>query len=108
MKSMDCGEALLVGCQTASVPDALIEVSLSEEERYVLNYGLIDWGGPSVCSEALARAMGFDGLDDLNHESERIAASIRAGKPLSARDWTRAVFSTEIIFASEVVGTGAS
>ena len=84
----------------------LIVVALTDEERYVLNYGLIDWNGPSECTESLAIAMGFTGLDDLEQESERIAASIMSGQPLTARDWTRALLSTEIIFASEVVGTG--
>lgn len=48
-------------CHTADVSDDLIAIELTEEERYVLNYGLIDWGGPSAATESLAKAMGFAG-----------------------------------------------
>ncbi len=72
----------------------------------MLNYGLVDWGGPSHCTDAFATAMGFTGLHGIESEAATIAAAIRAGEPLSVRDWTRALISTEVIFASEVVGTG--
>lgn len=86
--------------------DEVIAFDLSDEERHLLYYGLIDWQGPSECTESLAVAMGFSGLDDLDREGQRIGAAILAGEPLAPRDWTRALLSTELIFASDVVGTG--
>jgi hypothetical protein len=58
----------------AQAPDA-VNVELSDEERYMLVYGLRDWGGPAHCTESLAVAMGFSGIDDLVEESERIITS---------------------------------
>ncbi len=84
-----------------------VSVELSDEERYMLVYGLRDWGGPAHCTEPLAVAMGFSGIDDLLDESERIITSIQAHQPLTVRDWTRALHSTELIFISDVVGTGS-
>ena len=87
-------------------PDA-VSVELSDEERYMLLYGLRDWGGPAHCTESLAVAMGFSGIDELLDESERIITSIQAHQPLTVRDWTRALHSTELIFISDLVGTGS-
>lgn len=85
----------------------VVSIDLTDEERHMLYYGLIDWGGPSECTESLAVAMGFSGLDDLDREGPRIAAVILAREALPVRDWSRALFSTEVIYASEVVGTGS-
>ena len=85
----------------------LVNLDLTDEERRLLFYGLIDWGGPARCTEALAIALGFDGLEDLEREGHRIAQDIYDGRPVSLRDWTRAMFSAEIIFASDVTGTGS-
>ena len=85
----------------------LVGLDLTDEERRMLFYGLIDWGGPARCTEVLAIALGFDGLEDLDREGQRIAHDIYDGRPVSLRDWTRALFSAEIVFASDVIGTGA-
>ena len=84
----------------------LVNVDLTDEERRMLFYGLVDWGGPARCTEALAVALGFEGLEDLHREGHRIAQDIYHSRPVSLRDWTRAMFSAEIIFASDVMGTG--
>jgi len=84
----------------------LVDLDLTDEERRMLFYGLIDWSGPARCTEALAIALGFDGLEDLDREGQRIAQEIYDGRPVSLRDWTRALFSAEIVFASDVMGTG--
>ena len=51
--------------------------------------------------------MGFAGLQDFFRESERILARVKAGLPLTIRDWSRALFATELIFASDLLGTGS-
>ena len=70
-------------------------------------YALVDWGGPAECTESLAVAIGFAGLDGLLEQGERIAEAIYRGEAVSRRDWSRAMFSAEVIFASDVVGTGS-
>lgn len=81
-------------------------VALTDDERTMLVYGLKDWGGPAHGTDALALAMGFSGLHDLQEGAERIADAIASGHPLPVRDWTRALVATEFAFASEVLGTG--
>ena len=84
----------------------LINAELSHDERFVLNRGLVEWGGPARCTPLMAAALGFDGSADLLAEGYRIADDLEAGRPLTARDWTRALLATEIVFASDVLGSG--
>jgi hypothetical protein len=72
----------------------------------MLVYGLNDWGGPAHGTDSLAVAMGFASLDDLQDDGGRIADAIAAGQALPVRDWTRAMVATEIVFVSDVLGTG--
>ncbi|WP_104106170.1 hypothetical protein [Nocardioides sp. 616] len=86
----------------------LVSIDLTADERGMLGACLIDWGGPAHGTDSLAVALGFAGMDDLWREAERIEAAIAAGEPLTKQDWTRALVSAEIIFASDVFGTGSS
>lgn len=83
-----------------------VAVELTDDERHLLSWGLIEWGGPARCTEELALAMGFTSVADIFDEGYRIADDIRVGKPLPRVDWARALLATEIVFASEVVGSG--
>jgi hypothetical protein len=84
-----------------------IHVPLTEEERYMLDRGLVEWGGPARCTKELAVAMGFTDVDDLiRGEGRRILHDLRAQVPLTPLDWTRALLATEIVFASNVLGAG--
>lgn len=51
--------------------------------------------------------MGSASLADLQVAGDRIAGAMAAGEALPVRDWTRAMVATEIVFASEVLGTGS-
>jgi hypothetical protein len=42
--------------------DELIDVQLTDEERWLLNRGLGEWGGPAACRDAMASAMGFSSV----------------------------------------------
>src|SRR4051795_2823092 len=84
-----------------------VQVELTDDERTMLVYGLKDWGGPAHGTEALAVAMGFEGLENLCEDGDRIAVAIGAGEALTVRDWTRALVATEFVFASDVLGTGS-
>jgi hypothetical protein len=78
--------------------DEPIALTLTEDERYLLANALMDWGGPLTCTEALAKAMGFDGVEDLEDEGYRIGNAIDRSEPLTLRDWTRACIATQIAF----------
>lgn len=86
--------------------DELVNPDLTDEERWVLNRGLVEWGGPAHCTEALANAMGFRSIADLYDEADRLVDDLGARRPLSRRDWTRTLLATEIVFASDIVGSG--
>ena len=84
----------------------LVAVDLSDEERTLLRCGLSEWGGPAHPSEPLATAMGFLGTNDFYAQRQRIRAVLADGDSLSMEDWRRALVATEIVFASDVVGSG--
>ncbi len=66
--------------------DDVIEVELSDAERRVLDRGLVEWGGPARCTDAMARAMGFDSVQNLYEQGDRIVGDLDARRPLSRRD----------------------
>ena len=72
----------------------------------MLKRGLLEWGGPAHCTDAMAVAMGFASVRDLFDESHRILDDLAAKRPLSRLDWTRTLLATEIAFASDVMGSG--
>ncbi|MEU8414714.1 hypothetical protein AB0C24_18170 [Amycolatopsis japonica] len=51
-------------------------------------------------------AMGFRSVADLLEDGRRLRAALAASEPLSPQDWRRAMAATEIVFASEVFGSG--
>ena len=87
-------------------PEELVTPELTDAERYVLNRGLVEWGGPAHCTEAMAIAMGFRSVGDLFVQAGRMIDALEQGCPLSRRDWTRALLATEIVFVSDVLGSG--
>ena len=86
-------------------PDQFVPIELTDEERFVLERGVIEWGGPARCSDPLAVAMGFAGVDDLHARRGALLAALETGT-MSAGDWRRVVMATEIVFASDLVGSG--
>lgn len=87
-------------------PAAPIQLRLTEQEREVLEAGLREWGGPARCTEEMAIAMGFGGVEDLFIQGDRIRRALAAGRALSRTDWTRALLATEVVFVSTVLGAG--
>lgn len=87
-------------------PEAIVEVGLTPSERALLRRGLLEWGGPAKCTEELAIAMGFAGLDGLRSEGRRIANQVREGEALTRLDLLRALLATEFVFISDSVGSG--
>jgi hypothetical protein len=82
-----------------------VRIELTELEQSVLVNGLHEWGGPARGTDALAVAMGFADLKDLFERTPALVGGIRAGS-MTADDWCRVVLATEVVFASDVVGSG--
>ncbi|NIJ12116.1 hypothetical protein FHU38_002460 [Saccharomonospora amisosensis] len=88
---------------TASGP---IAVDLDEGERALLRAGLLDWGGPARPTDALAVAMGFSDAARLSQEARALWQEIERTGSLTAQDWRRVMLAVEIVFVSDVVGSG--
>lgn len=86
--------------------DSVLTVDLSDDERSMLRWGLLDWGGPASPTDDLARVMGFESVADLYVQARRMAEDVWTGKGLTRRDWTRALVATEFVWASDVFGSG--
>lgn len=50
--------------------------------------------------------MGFGSVQALFREADRLIEAIEGEQPLSRWDWSRALIATEIVFASDVMGSG--
>lgn len=87
-------------------PAELVDVALTDDERFLLTRGLVEWGGPARCSDAMAVAMGFADVQDLLRQGDRIVEQLDARLPLSRRDWLRTLLATEIVFVSDAIGSG--
>jgi hypothetical protein len=63
--------------------DALLDISLTSDERRLLHNGLNEWRGPARCTEELAVAMGFPNLADMFQNIGRLLG-VDAGGALSS------------------------
>ena len=86
--------------------DDVFDLPLTDDERQLLWAGLVEWGGPARCTDEMAVAMGFAGVPDLFAQSDRITSALKLRQPLTRDDWVRTLLATEIVFASNVVGSG--
>ncbi|MGI8667207.1 MAG: hypothetical protein ACR2N4_14465 [Jatrophihabitans sp.] len=84
----------------------LVEVDLDDGQVELLQAALFEWGGSAKATNKLAQSMGFTDADDLFHGAQRLCEAIRNRQPLSRRDWTRTLIATEVVFASDVLGSG--
>ncbi len=83
-----------------------VSVNFDERERDLLSCGLLEWSGPASPTDAIAAALGFNDVAHLLVEAERIGALLDNGAPLTRLDAARALAATEIVFASNVFGSG--
>lgn len=83
-----------------------VQLDLTDDERAVLRAGLAEWGGPARVTQELAVAMGFRDQADLFLEGDQIKGALEDREPLTPLDWARTVLATEIVFASNLVGSG--
>lgn len=84
--------------------DAAVPVELTERERYLLARGLLEWGGPARPSDAIARVIGFDDVETMYRESDRIRRLLKEPAALTKRDLQAALIATEIVWSSNFYG----
>jgi hypothetical protein len=79
---------------------------LTEPEVKLLTRALLEWGGPAHCSDELAVGMGFASAQDLLDQCQRLRKALGENAPLGAGDWARTLLATEIVFVSDLAGSG--
>lgn len=90
------------------VSQGLVRASelLAKHEVELLTRALLEWGGPAHCSDQLAVGMGFAGTQDLLDQCQRLRNALGEDAPLGATDWARTLLATEIVFVSDLAGSG--
>lgn len=86
--------------------DLNLAVPLDDSERRFLRAALVEWGGPARPTDALAVALGFTSADRLAREARALWERIEAGDALTTGDWRQVLLAVEIVFVSDVVGSG--
>lgn len=75
---------------------------LTDQERALLRSGIIEWSGPSRCTDAMAQAMGFESVTNLFDETPRLLEHLKFREPMPDTDWAKALGATEICFTSSL------
>ena len=90
------------------MPEHTVRASelLTAPEVELLRRSLLAWGGPARCSVPLAVGMGFLDAQDLLDQCRVLNLALGEDAPLKAADWARALLATEIVFASDLAGSG--
>ncbi|WP_155855956.1 hypothetical protein [Cellulomonas sp. URHD0024] len=81
-------------------------VELDEPQRRFLRAALLDWSGPARPTDELAAAMGFSRAENLSREAWTLWTRIEAGEKLTTNAWRQVLLAVEIVFVSDVVGSG--
>ncbi|MYW09009.1 hypothetical protein GT034_11710 [Streptomyces sp. SID2563] len=79
---------------------------LAEGEVRLLRRALGEWGGPARCSDQLAFGMGFADARDLLDQCGLLGRALANDDPIKPVDWARTLLATEIVFVSDLVGSG--
>jgi hypothetical protein len=79
---------------------------LTVDEVAWLRRALLEWGGPARCGDELAIGMGFEGVQDLIDQCGRLRSALGSGIPIAPVDWARVLLAAEIVFVSDLAGSG--
>ncbi|MFF7588412.1 hypothetical protein ACFZCK_13105 [Kitasatospora purpeofusca] len=79
---------------------------LTADEIELLRRALLEWSGPARCSDLLAIGMGFAGSKDLVDRCRGLRAALGGASPLTPTDWARTLLAVEIVFVSDLAGSG--
>lgn len=83
-----------------------IEVTLDDDELRFLRAALLDWGGPASPTDEIAAALGFATAAQVSQGTWELWQRIEQERALPPEDWRRVLLAVEIVFASDVVGSG--
>ncbi|MBC9714852.1 hypothetical protein H9Y04_20075 [Streptomyces sp. TRM66268-LWL] len=61
---------------------------------------------PARCSDQLAVGMGFTDAQDLVRGTLKLRDALGEDAPLTPADWARTLLATEIVFVSDLAGSG--
>ena len=100
--SMNIGRMTKLMLEASAVPSSL----LTSSEISFLRRALAEWGGPARCSDELAFGMGFDSKTDLLDRCRSFKAALMNDAPLAPADWARMLLAVEIVFVSDLAGSG--
>ena len=85
----------------------LVAIDLDDQERELMCLALNEYAGTAKYAyQLLSPVFGQSTKNEWVQLINRLMDAIRNKQPLSALDWARAVFLTEISFASDLVGSG--
>ncbi|PAK24304.1 hypothetical protein CJD44_23505 [Streptomyces sp. alain-838] len=79
---------------------------LAQDEVRLLQRALGEWGGPARCSDELAFGMGFVDARDLLDQCRILSRALGDDDPIKPVDWARTLLAAEIVFVSDLVGSG--
>ncbi|WP_328484914.1 hypothetical protein [Streptomyces zaomyceticus] len=97
-----CGEEMSL----MSGPDVAASELLAEDEIRLLRRALLEWSGPAKCSDQIAVGMGFADVQDLLDQSSRLRSALHDDVPLAPANWARTLLAVEIVFVSDLAGSG--
>lgn len=107
-RELEASEAANVaGKRSPADPDEVLAVELSDRERKMLSWGVVEWGGPARCTDEMAIAMGFASVEEIFTHGPVLYEWIKSSSPMRRFDWLRALLLTEIVYASQVLGSGS-
>ena len=81
-------------------------MALDDRERQFLRAAMLEWGGPASPTDELAVALGFTSATTMSSETWALWERIESGEVLTSRDWRQVLLAAEVVFASDVVGSG--
>lgn len=71
-----------------------------------LRAAMLDRGGPARPTDELAITLGFSSANRMPGETSALWRRIEGDEALTALDWWRVLRAAELVFASDVVGSG--
>ena len=85
----------------------LVPIDLTDEERELMVLALNEYGGPAKHAyQLLCSVVGQSTKSEWTHLRHQLMEAIENKEPLSDLDWARALFLTEVSFASDLAGAG--
>jgi len=96
----------VIGVDAMTAPD-LVAVDLTDDERMLMVHALNEFFGSAKRAKSLLTpVVGLSTTQEFRALVRRLLEAVDNNEPLSDLDWARALFLTEISWASDLVGAG--